>query len=139
MNNNSSLKRFLDAQARDYTTALSEIKNGRKRSHWMWYIFPQVAGLGYSEMAKRYAIADLPEATGYLTHPVLGTRLIEISNALLALPANNATEVMGSPDDIKLRSCMTLFAHVPGADPVFEAVLKKYFNSEKDKATLQRL
>jgi uncharacterized protein (DUF1810 family) len=137
MGSDNHLKRFLDAQARDYATALTEIKGGRKRSHWMWYIFPQIGGLGYSEMARRYAIADLPEAAAYLAHPTLGPRLIEIAKALLALPGSNANTVMGSPDDLKLRSCMTLFSLVPGADPVFEAVLKKYFDGQKDPATLQ--
>jgi uncharacterized protein (DUF1810 family) len=132
-----NLKRFLDAQSRDYATALTEIRQGRKRSHWMWYIFPQIGGLGYSEMAKRYAISDLPEASEYLSHPVLGARLIEISKALLALPGSNSNAVMGSPDDLKLRSSMTLFSLVPGADPIFEAVITKYFKGEKDKATLQ--
>jgi uncharacterized protein (DUF1810 family) len=136
---NHNLKRFLDAQQRDYATALTEIKAGSKRSHWIWYIFPQIGGLGYSEMSKRYAIKDLPEATAYLGHPVLGKRLIEISNVLLALKFVSANGVMGSPDDLKLRSSMTLFAQVPGADPVFDAVLKKYFQGEKDKATLQLL
>src|SRR4051794_11369377 len=98
----SNLKRFLNAQANDYTTALSEISSGHKRSHWMWYIFPQIGGLGYSEMAKRYAITGLPEAAAYLAHPVLGPRLVAISKALLALPGSNATTVMGSPDDLKL-------------------------------------
>lgn len=134
-----NLNRFLEAQERDYETALSEIKAGRKRSHWMWYIFPQMAGLGYSEMAQRYAITGLPEASAYLKHLVLGARLIKISNALLALSINNATNVMGSPDDLKLQSSMTLFSLVPGADPVFDAVLKKYFKGEKDRATLQRV
>lgn len=133
----SNLKRFLDAQAGDYLTALSEIAGGRKRSHWMWYIFPQIGGLGYSEMAERYAINGLPEATAYLQHQVLGTRLIEISKALLKLPGNNANAVMGSPDDLKLRSSMTLFSLVAGADPVFVEVIQKYFNGERDKATLQ--
>jgi len=133
----SNLQRFLDAQAGDYTTALSEIASGHKRSHWMWYIFPQIGGLGYSEMAKRYAIKDLPEATAYLQHQVLGTRLVEISKALLKLPGNNATAVMGSPDDVKLRSSMTLFSLVPCADPVFEEVIQKYFKGERDKATIQ--
>jgi len=132
------LKRFLDAQNRDYAVALSEIRAGKKRSHWMWYIFPQIYGLGFSEMSKRYAISDLPEAAAYLDHPLLGKRLIEISVALLQLTAG-AREVMGSPDDLKLRSSMTLFAQVPGADPVFAVVLKKYFQGEKDKATLQLL
>lgn len=136
---NGNLKRFLDAQQRDYATALTEIKSGRKRSHWIWYIFPQIGGLGYSEMSKRYAIKDLPEAIAYLAHPVLGMRLIEISNVFLALKSVSATGVMGNPDDLKLRSSMTLFSQVPGADPVFEAVLKKYFQGEKDKATLQLL
>lgn len=133
------LKRFLDAQQRDYATALAEIKAGRKRSHWMWYIFPQIDGLGYSEMAKRYAIKDRAEAIAYLAHPVLGRGLTEISEALLASGQTNATLVMGSPDDLKLRSCMTLFALLPGASPVFEAVLKQFFDGEKDPATLQLL
>ncbi|SDE35601.1 Uncharacterized protein, DUF1810 family [Mucilaginibacter pineti] len=133
----SDLKRFLNAQQRDYATALSEIKSGRKRSHWMWYIFPQIAGLGYSDMAKRFAIADLSEATEYLAHPVLGKRLKEIAAALLELDSHNATQVMGSPDDLKLRSSMTLFALVEGTDSVFTAVLKKFFDGHKDPATLQ--
>ncbi|MDN3583401.1 DUF1810 domain-containing protein [Mucilaginibacter flavus] len=133
----SDLKRFLEAQLRDYATALSEIKTGRKRSHWMWYIFPQIDGLGYSDMAKRYAIKDLAEATDYLAHPVLGSRLKEITAALLQLPGNNANQVMGSPDDLKLRSSMTLFALVEGNDSVFDQVLKKFFDGHKDPATLQ--
>jgi len=139
MTNANSLKRFLDAQARDYLIALAEIEAGKKRSHWMWYIFPQIAGLGYSEMAERFAIKDLPEAIAYLGHPVLGERLIRISEALLNLPGSNAYLVMGSPDDLKLRSSMTLFAQIPGSDPVFAAVLKKYFQGEPDRATLQLL
>jgi uncharacterized protein (DUF1810 family) len=102
----------------------------------MWYIFPQIGGLGFSEMSKRYAISDLLEASAYLAHPVLGKRLKEISAALLLLRTNNANQVMGSPDDLKLRSSMTLFAQVPGADPVFAAVRQKYFQGENDKATL---
>jgi uncharacterized protein (DUF1810 family) len=131
------LRRFLDAQQRDYATALTEIRGGQKRSHWMWYIFPQIDGLGYSEMAKRYAIKDLAEAAEYLAHPLLGTRLKEITAALLDLNNHNATQVMGSPDDLKLRSSMTLFALVEGTDSVFEAVLKKFFDGHKDPATLQ--
>ena len=133
----NDLNRFLNAQQRDYATALTEIKAGRKRSHWMWYIFPQIEGLGFSDMAKRYAINDLAEATDYLAHPVLGRRLKEISTALLNLPSNHATEVMGSPDDLKLRSSMTLFALVEGNDSVFNKVLKKFFDGHKDPATLQ--
>jgi len=133
----SDLRRFLDAQQRDYATALTEIKAGRKRSHWMWYIFPQIGGLGYNDMAKRYAIKDLAEATDYLAHPVPGTRLKEITTVLLELNASNATQVMGSPDDLKLRSSMTLFVLVEGNDSVFYRVLKKFFYGHKDQATLQ--
>ncbi|AMR32305.1 calpastatin [Mucilaginibacter sp. PAMC 26640] len=132
-----NLTRFLDAQQRDYGTALKEIKSGHKRSHWMWYIFPQIAGLGFSEMAKRYAIDDMAEAKAYLTHPVLGKRIKEISAALLGLDSHNATQVMGKPDDLKLRSSMTLFALVEGTDSVFDAVLKKFFDGQKDPATVQ--
>jgi uncharacterized protein (DUF1810 family) len=134
---NEKLERFITAQEKDYHTAFAEIKTGRKRSHWMWYIFPQLTGLGFSSMAVRFAIHDLNEAKAYLAHPILGRRLIEISKALLEHPGNSATEIMGTPDDLKLRSSMTLFSLVPGADPVFEAVLKKYYKGEKDKATLQ--
>jgi uncharacterized protein (DUF1810 family) len=132
-----SFEKFLEAQSRDYHNAFAEIKTGRKRSHWMWYIFPQIEGLGYSSMARRFAIRDLSEAAAYLAHPVLGRRLIDISNALLDLAGYNATDIMGSPDEVKLRSSMTLFALVPGADQVFEAVLQKYFHGEKDMATLE--
>ncbi|GAA4325968.1 DUF1810 domain-containing protein [Mucilaginibacter gynuensis] len=137
MDNYPDLKRFLDAQFRDYATAFTEIKSGRKKSHWMWYIFPQIDGLGFSSMAKHYAIKDLPEAKAYLAHPILGPRLVAISKALLALRGDNAGDIMGSPDDLKLRSSMTLFALVPGADPVFLAVLEKYYLGEKDHATVQ--
>ncbi|MBF8964399.1 DUF1810 domain-containing protein [Pontibacter sp. FD36] len=134
-----SLARFLDAQASSYEQALTEIKNGRKRSHWMWFIFPQLQGLGYSETARYYAIKDLEEARLYLQHPVLGQRLVEISKAMLALEGKTANQVLGSPDDLKLRSSMTLFAAVPGADPVFKAVLDKYYSGKEDEKTLQLL
>lgn len=130
------LEKFTKAQERDYDQALSEIRNGRKASHWIWYIFPQIAGLGYSEMSQKYAIKDLAEAKEYLSHPILGKRLIVISNALLQHD-KSALSIMGSPDDLKLRSCMTLFSLIPGADPVFEKVLKKFFNGQRDPATLQ--
>jgi uncharacterized protein (DUF1810 family) len=133
------LQRFLDAQAHDYAQALAEMRAGRKRSHWIWYIFPQIQGLGFSEMAHRYAIKDAAEAAAYIQHPVLGARLREISQALLGLASSNATSVMGSPDDLKLRSSMTLFAAVPGADPVFQAVLDKFFAGAPDAQTLRRL
>ncbi len=133
------LKRFLDAQMHSYSDALSEIRNGRKQSHWMWFIFPQVHGLGNSEYARRYAIRDLEEATEYLNHPDLRARLVEISNAILQASHNNATAILGKPDDMKLHSSMTLFSLVDGADPVFEEVLKKYFGGKKDEKTLRIL
>lgn len=130
------LNRFLDAQETTYATALAEIRAGRKRSHWMWFIFPQLKGLGYSSNAVYYGIDGLEEAAGYLKHPVLGARLIEISRVLLDLPGRDATVVMGSPDDLKLRSSMTLFARVPGTDNVFKQVLEKYFRGEQDPKTI---
>ena len=132
-----SLQRFLDAQATDYAQALAEVQAGRKRSHWMWYIFPQIQGLGFSETARFYAIHDLREATEYVRHPVLGARLVEISTALLGVKSNDATAVMGSPDDLKLKSSMTLFAAVPDANPVFRAVLAKFFGGREDEKTLR--
>jgi uncharacterized protein (DUF1810 family) len=137
MSQQYNLQRFVDAQRSDYRTALNEIKNGRKRSHWIWYIFPQIQGLGFSETSRYYAIADLGEAEAYLKHPVLGKHLIEISEALLKLQENDPYRVFGSPDDMKLRSSMTLFAAVPDAPPVFQEVLDKFFNGKKDDKTLQ--
>jgi uncharacterized protein (DUF1810 family) len=134
-----NLQRFLDAQQHDYATALAEIRAGRKRSHWMWYIFPQIQGLGFSETAQFYAIRDRAEAEAYMQHPVLGGRLMEISAALLTLENPNATRIMGSPDDIKLKSSMTLFAALNGAEPVFQRVLDAFFNGVPDAKTLQIL
>jgi uncharacterized protein (DUF1810 family) len=135
--NYMDLNRFLTAQERDYERALTEIKNGLKRSHWMWYIFPQIAGLGLSETSRLYAIKDKAEAEAYLLHPILGSRLIEISKALVDLEDNHATRIFGSPDDLKLKSSMTLFAALPGTDPIFTQVLIKYFNGIKDWETLR--
>lgn len=135
----ANLDRFVAAQATAYAQALVEIRSGRKRSHWMWFIFPQLKGLGYSSNANYYGIDGLAEATAYMQHPILRTRLIEISRALLNLPGSNATSVMGSPDDMKLRSSMTLFSLVKGADPVFGLVLDKYFQSHKDDQTIALL
>jgi uncharacterized protein (DUF1810 family) len=129
------LQRFIIAQDNSYDTALSEITNGRKKSHWMWYIFPQVTGLGNSEYARKYAIKDLPEAEEYLAHPVLGSRLIEISKATLAIEGRTASQIFGSPDDMKLHSCMTLFSMVDNADPVFNKVIDKYYNGRPDAKT----
>ena len=131
-----TLSRFTDAQTTDYARALTEIKNGRKQSHWMWYIFPQLVGLGYSETARFYGIKDLNEARDYLTHPVLGSRLIDIATALLCIEGCNARQVMGSPDDLKLRSSMTLFSLVPEADLVFQDVLDKFFGGLPDQKTV---
>ena len=133
------LSRFLEAQKNSYDTALREIKTGRKRSHWMWYIFPQIRGLGYSAMAQHYAIRDLGEAREYLRHPVLGPRLIEISEALLALDESDPRRVMGSPDDLKLRSCMTLFQCAAPDQPVFGKVLDKFYGGKPDEKTLQMI
>ncbi|WP_462264669.1 DUF1810 domain-containing protein [Mucilaginibacter sp.] len=139
MENNSSLKRFIDAQQSEYATALSEIENGRKRSHWMWYIFPQIQGLGFSSTSKYYAIENRREAEAYLNHTILGERLIEISNALLKLPSNNPHQIFGSPDDIKLKSCMTLFSSLPATNAVFQMVLNKFFGGSPDQQTLRIL
>ncbi len=139
MSKENNLQRFIDAQKNDFDTALREIKQGRKQSHWMWYIFPQIKGLGLSSTAQFYGIHSLEEAEAYLQHPVLGTRLLSISNELLKLESSNATQIFGSPDDLKLRSSMTLFATVSGADLVFELVLDKFFNGEKDSRTMDLL
>jgi uncharacterized protein (DUF1810 family) len=133
----NSLKRFTDAQENSYRMALSEIQQGRKQSHWMWFIFPQIAGLGFSETSRYYAIKDLQEAVEFLKHPVLGSRLINISRELLKLNTTDAQRVFGNPDDLKLKSSMTLFSMLPGTDPVFQYVLEKFFNGEKDSKTLQ--
>ena len=132
----NSLKRFTEAQENSYLMALSEIQQGRKQSHWMWFIFPQIAGLGSSETSRYYAIKDLQEADEFLKHPVLGSRLINISRELLKLKTNDAHRVFGSPDDLKLKSSMTLFSMLPDADPVFQQVLEKFFNGGKDIKTL---
>ncbi len=133
----SDLKRFIDAQKSHYPIALSEIKNGRKRTHWMWYIFPQIQGLGFSETSKFYAIKDINEADEFAKHPVLGNRLILICNELLKLESDNANEIFGSPDDLKLKSSMTLFSSLPNPNPIFQAVLDKFFSGKNDNKTLQ--
>lgn len=133
-----SLERFLAAQEHDYEIALSEIRNGRKQSHWMWYIFPQIQGLGYSSMAQFYAIKDGGETVAYLNDPVLGKRLVEITEALLNLRENDARKVMGYPDDLKLKSSMTLFYVVSGR-AVFKQVLDKYYFGELDEKTVSLL
>ena len=135
MPNETSLQRFLDAQRATYQAALSEIKSGRKRTHWMWYIFPQIQGLGFSETARVYALRDRAEAAAFLQHPLLGTRLVEISSALLGLGSHDAHAVFGNPDDLKLKSSMTLFASLR-ANPVFQQVLDKFYAGSPDEKTL---
>ena len=130
------LQRFIDAQANNYSVALSEVMNGRKRTHWMWYVFPQIQGLGMSEISRLYAIKDIHEAADFLDHPVLGSRLIRICNELLNLESDDAYQIFGSPDDLKLHSSMTLFSSVPSADFVFQKVLDKFFEGKKDEKTL---
>ncbi len=137
--NNKHLSRFLDAQERTYDQALKEIKQGSKTSHWMWFIFPQVEGLGLSETSRYYAIKNKREAEQYLQHPLLGSRLIEICNALLALQTNDPVKVFGSIDAIKLKSSMTLFSHAAPTTEVCRQVLEKFFNGETDQKTIQLL
>ncbi len=133
----ADLSRFLKAQEQDYEQALREIRSGRKRSHWMWYIFPQIQGLGFSPTAQYYAIRDLQEARDYLAHPVLGARLKEISSALLDLNGLSASEIFGYPDDLKLRSSMTLFRMADWNEPVFLEVLEKYYDGKPDARTVE--
>ena len=133
------LHRFVQAQEQDFQRAMSEIRSGRKRSHWMWYIFPQFDGLGFSAMSRQYAIKSVAEAEAYLAHPVLGPRLVECAEAALAVEGKTALDVFGSPDDLKLRSCATLFAHVSPKGSVFERLLDKYFHGERDAKTLRLL
>ena len=137
MQKKQDLERFKDAQETDYKVALSEIKNGRKQSHWMWYIFPQIQGLGFSETSRYYAIKDMQEAAAFLQDPLLGSRLIQICDALLGLAGNDANKIFGSPDDLKLKSCMTLFSVLQNTNPEFQLVLDKFFNGSKDVKTLQ--
>ena len=135
----NNLKRFIDAQEADYSVALSEIKKGRKQSHWMWYIFPQIQGLGFTETSRFYAIKDIYEAKEFLMHPILGGRLIEICNKLLELESNDAHKIFGSPDDLKLKSSMTLFSSLQNSNPVFQSVLNKFFDGIKDHKTLKMI
>ena len=133
------LSRFVRAQAGDYEHALAEIVSGRKRTHWMWYIFPQLDGLAFSPTAKRYAIKSVEEARAYLAHPVLGPRLLECAEAVVRVEGRSATEIFGSPDDLKLRSCATLFACVLPQGSVFDRLLGKYYEGGRDGNTLRLL
>lgn len=133
------LARFVEAQERSYPQALSEIRRGQKRSHWMWYVFPQFDGLGGSPAARRYSIKSAAEAEAYLRHSILGPRLLESARATLGVEGRSALEVFGAPDHMKLRSSATLFASVSPAGSVFEQVLERYFGGEPDEKTLQLL
>lgn len=133
------LTRFEEAHRRDFATALAEIQSGRKCSHWIWYIFPQLRGLGQSYTAVYFGIPDLDSAKAFLSHPILGQNLITITRALLKLPETNPTLVMGIPDDLKLRSSMTLFEAAAPEHPEFAAVLKKFYGGKRDTLTLALL
>ena len=133
------LDRFVQAQARDYERVLAELRSGRKRSHWMWFVFPQLEGLGSSPTSRRFAIRNLDEARAYLAHALLGPRLLECAEAVLAVEGRSATEILGSPDDFKLRSCATLFSCVSPAGSVFHRLLAQYYGGEGDGRTLRLL
>jgi uncharacterized protein (DUF1810 family) len=133
------LDRFVRAQEGQYAQALAELHAGRKRTHWMWFIFPQLDGLGSSAMARRYAIGDLEEARAYLAHPLLGPRLVACAEALLAVQGRSARDILGMPDDLKLRSCATLFAEVSPSDSVFHHLIEIYFGGAPDARTLTLL
>lgn len=136
MTDQNNVTRFIEAQKSDYELALQQVRQGKKTGHWMWYIFPQIIGLGHSETSRFYAIRDKAEAREYLNHPVLGERLVEISTELLKLNFNDPVAVFGSIDSLKLKSSMTLFSLVEKASPVFEDVLDKFFNGTKDMNTI---
>ena len=132
------LQRFIDAQDSVYANVARELAAGRKQSHWMWFIFPQAAGLGFSAMAQRYAIGSRAEAVAYLAHDVLGPRLIECTGLVMDVSGRSIRDILGSPDDLKFRSSMTLFDAVSG-DPLFSSALARYFAGARDQATLDRL
>ena len=132
-----NLTRFAQAQEAVYDQALSEIRAGRKRSHWMWYVFPQFDGLGMSPTSKHYAIKSVQEARAYLAHPILGPRLVQCAEAALQIEGRSALEIFGSPDDMKLRSCATLFASVSPEGSVFHGIIDKCFAGEKDARTIE--
>jgi len=132
-----NLQRFVDAQRPVYAQVCEELRAARKQTHWMWFIFPQMRGLGRSSMAERFGIASPAEARAYAAHPVLGPRLRECCGLLLQLESNSAIELFGFPDDVKLRSSMTLFARAVPDEPAFRKVLEKFFNGEQDAATLR--
>lgn len=131
-----NLNRFVQAQEAHYAQALAEIKCGHKQSHWMWYVFPQYEGLGFSPTSKRFAIKSLAEAEAYLDHPVLGSRLREITGAIMGITGRSANDIFGSPDDLKLQSCATLFASISPTGSAFDQLLDRYFKGVRDSKTL---
>jgi len=138
MTDTYDLQRFVDAQEAVYGNVIAELRQGRKRSHWMWFIFPQIAGLGFSAMAQHYAIASRAETVAYLAHDVLGPRLAECTRLVLDVAGKPILDILGSPDDMKFRSSMTLFGEVSD-DPVFSSAIAKYYRDGKDQATLDIL
>jgi uncharacterized protein (DUF1810 family) len=139
MSDPHNLQRFVDAQATVYDTVIDELHSGRKRSHWIWFIFPQLAGLGSSATAQRYAISSLAEAEAYLRHDVLGQRLRECTRLVNTIDGKPISEIFGRPDDVKLRSSMTLFAHATDDNAGFVELLDKFYNGEEDPVTVARL
>jgi uncharacterized protein (DUF1810 family) len=139
MTRSGGLQRFVEAQEHTYAAALAEVRSGRKQSHWMWFVFPQIGGLGLSAMSQRYAIEGLDEARAYLEHPVLGPRLRAIAQAVLDVDGKSALEIFGSPDDMKLRSSATLFAQISEPGSVFHRLLDRYFDGRPDEQTLLAL
>jgi uncharacterized protein (DUF1810 family) len=133
------LERFVEAQDRVYATVVAELEQGLKRSHWMWFVFPQIAGLGSSAMAKRYAIGSRDEARAYLAHPVLRPRLRECTGLVNAVANRGIRQILGHPDDLKFRSCMTLFANATDDNALYLSALDKYYGGEQDELTLARL
>jgi len=134
-----ALQRFVDAQAPIYERVQSELRAGRKRSHWMWFIFPQIEGLGYSFTARKYAISNIAEAQAYLHHPLLGPRLRECTELVTAVQGKSINEILGSPDDMKFKSSMTLFALATEDNQVFKGALEKYYGGAEDQATVEKL
>ncbi|AWV97045.1 DUF1810 domain-containing protein [Arcticibacterium luteifluviistationis] len=139
MEDKFNLKRFIDAQSNTYERALNEIKNGRKTTHWMWYIFPQYYGLGRSSISIKYAINCEEEAIAYLKHPILGSRLVEITKAFLSIENKTAYDVLGGPDDLKIKSSMTLFDIIQSETDLFDSVLEKYFKGNRCNPTIKML
>lgn len=133
------LNRFLHAQEGDYERALSEIRSGCKRTHWMWYVFPQIHGLAFSAVSKRYSIKSIEEARAYLQHPLLGARLLECAEAVVGIEGRSIAEVFGSPDDLKLRSSATLFASISPSGSVFDRIIEQHYHGVPDARTLQLL